>query len=179
MNADFAILDCVQTCRSPFLDTVIPYITYLGEGGILWIILSIVLICTKKYRRNGFTVAAALILCFIFCNILLKNIVARPRPFDINTEIELLINAPTDFSFPSGHTAAAFAVAAALMLCKNKMLGIPILIIAVLIAFSRLYLYVHFPSDVLAGMILGIILAFAAYTLVNKIYDKREKSRIA
>ena len=164
--------------RSPFLDSVMPYITYLGEGGILWIILALVLICIKKYRREGFTVAAALILCLIFCNFLLKNIVARTRPFDINTAVELLINPPTDFSFPSGHTAAAFATAVSLLLCKNKLLGIPVLVLAALIAFSRLHLYVHFPSDVLCGMILGVILAFAAHAIINLIYKKAENREI-
>ena len=174
-NIDFAILDFIQAnIRSPFLDAIMSFITYLGEGGILWIILAIVMICAKKYRREGFTVAAALILCLIFCNILIKNIVARTRPFDINTMIEPIISLPTDYSFPSGHTTAAFAAATALLLCKNRRFGIPTLIIAILIAFSRLYLYVHFPSDVLAGMILGAILAFAAYRIVNKIYEKRK-----
>ena len=172
-SIDFAILDFIQAnMRLPFSDTMMPFITHLGESGILWIILAIVLLCIKKYRREGFTVAAALILCLIFCNLLIKNIVARTRPFDINTAIELLIKPPTDFSFPSGHTAAAFATATALLLCKNKLLGIPVLILAVLIAFSRMYLYVHFPSDVLGGMILGVILAFVAYAIVKKIYRK-------
>lgn len=172
-SADFAILDFIQAnMRSPILDSVMPFITHLGAGGILWIIFAIVLMCMKKYRRDGFTIAAALILCFIFCNVLIKNIVARTRPFDINTMIEPLVRLPSDFSFPSGHTTAVFATAAALLLCKNRLLGIPVLILAVLIAFSRLYLYVHFPSDVLAGMILGTALAFAAYAIVNKIYWK-------
>ena len=174
-NVDFAILDFIQAnMRSPLLDTIMPYITHLGGVGILWIILSLVLICIRKYRRDGATTAVAIILCFIFCNFLLKNIVARPRPFDINTAAELLIKPPTDYSFPSGHTAAAFATALTLLLCKNKLLGIPMLILAILIAFSRLYLYVHFPSDVLGGLILGIILAFAAHGLVNTIWKRRK-----
>lgn len=176
-SADFAILDFIQAhMRSPFLDKIMPFITHLGAGGVLFIIFVIVLMCTKKYRREGFSAAAALTLSFVFCNILIKNIVARTRPFDINTSIELLIRPPVDYSFPSGHTAAAFAVATALLLCKNKLLGIPVLIIAVLIAFSRLYLYVHFPSDVLGGMILGIIVAFAANMIVNKMWKKKSRA---
>ena len=174
-SIDFAILDFIQAnMRSPFLDMIMPFITHLGAGGILWIILSIVMMCMKKYRREGFAMAVALVLCFVFCNVLIKNIVARTRPFEMNTMIEPLITLPSDFSFPSGHTTASFAAATALLLCKNKPLGIPALILAVLIAFSRLYLYVHFPSDVLAGMILGTILAFAAYAIVNKIWNKRK-----
>ena len=174
-SIDFAILDFIQAhMRAPFLDKVMPFITHLGESGIIWIILAVVLICIKKYRREGFTVAVALVLCLIFCNMLLKNIVARTRPFDINTMIEPIISLPTDYSFPSGHTTASFASAAALLLCKNKLLGIPALMLAVLIAFSRLYLYVHFPSDVIGGMVFGAILAFAAYRVMNKIYEKRK-----
>ena len=174
-NADFAVLDSLQaSVRNPFLDTVIPYITHLGDGGILWIILALVLIFLKKYRRTGVTVLVSLILCLIFCNGLLKNIVARIRPFDINTMIELLIEPPTDFSFPSGHTTASFATAISLLLCRNKCFGIPALLIAVLIAFSRLYLYVHFPSDVFCGIVLGIISALAAYMIVNAVYKKIE-----
>lgn len=174
-NADFAVLDSLQaSIRNPFLDTIMPYITHLGAGGILWIILAFALIFLKKYRRSGFTVLTALILCLIFCNGLLKNLVARIRPFDINTMIELLVEPPADFSFPSGHATASFAAAAALLLCRNKLFGIPALIIAVLIAFSRLYLYVHFPTDVFCGMMLGIILAFAAHMIMNVIYKKIE-----
>ena len=174
-NIDFAVLDFIQAhMRVPFLDTVMTRITHLGDGGVLWIVLAILLICIRKYRSEGFTSAAALILCLIFCNFLLKNIVARTRPFDINTAVELLIKSPTDYSFPSGHTAAAFAIAAALLICRNRLFGIPALILAALIAFSRLYLYVHFPSDVLGGMILGIILAIAAYVIINAVWQKQE-----
>ena len=177
-NIDFAVLDFIQAhFRSPFLDAVMPCITYLGEGGILWIILTIALLCAKKYRRDGCAVAAALILCLIFCNFLLKNIVARTRPFDIITTVGLLIKPPTDFSFPSGHTSAAFAAATALLLCKNKLPGIPALVLAVLIAFSRLYLYVHFPSDVLGGIVLGVAVAFAGYAIVDLIYKKTGKRK--
>ena len=169
-SVDFAILDFIQTnMRSPILDSVMPFITHLGAGGILWIILAVVLMCTKKYRREGFTIAAALILCFIFCNVLIKNIVARTRPFDINTMIEPLVRLPSDFSFPSGHTTAVFATAAALLLCKNRLLGIPVLILAVLIAFSRLYLYVHFPSDVLCGALLGVLAGFLGCLLAGRL----------
>ena len=175
---DFSILDFIQThMRSPLLNTIMPYITYLGESGILWIILTIALLCAKKYQRDGFAVAAALILCLIFCNFLLKNIVARTRPFDIITTVGLLIKPPTDFSFPSGHTSAAFAAATALLLCKNKLPGIPALVLAVLIAFSRLYLYVHFPSDVLGGIVLGVAVAFAGYAIVDLIYKKIGKRK--
>ncbi len=175
-DADFAILEFIQShFRCAFLDAVMPVITHLGAGGILWIILALSLICTKKYRRSGFTAAAALILCLIFCNGLLKNMIARTRPFDINTSFELLIRPPSDFSFPSGHTAASSAAAAALLWCGNKRMGIFASVIAALIAFSRLYLYVHFPSDVFAGAVLGVILAYAAHKIVDALYREKNK----
>jgi undecaprenyl-diphosphatase len=103
----------------------------------------------------------ALALDVLLCNVMLKPLVGRMRPFTVNTGVELLINAPKDFSFPSGHTAASFAAAFALLFVKNK-LWIPSMILASLIAFSRLYLYVHYPTDVLAGILLGLIVSVAA-----------------
>lgn len=103
----------------------------------------------------------ALALDVLLCNVMLKPLVGRMRPFTVNTGMELLINAPKDFSFPSGHTAASFAAAFALLFVKNK-LWIPSMILASLIAFSRLYLYVHYPTDVLAGILLGLIVSVAA-----------------
>ena len=103
----------------------------------------------------------ALALDVLLCNVMLKPLVGRMRPFTVNTGMELLINAPKDFSFPSGHTAASFAAAFALLFVKNK-LWIPSMILASLIAFSRLYLYVHYPTDVLAGILLGLIVGVAA-----------------
>jgi undecaprenyl-diphosphatase len=110
--------------------------------------------------------ALALLMDFIMCNIIIKPMVARIRPFDVNTNIILLIKAPADFSFPSGHTAAAFSATFSLAFGKNK-IWIPSAILASLIAFSRLYLYVHYPSDVLAGFILGMLLGFMANVIYN------------
>ena len=104
---------------------------------------------------------------------LLKNIVSRIRPYDLKQDIELLIKRLSDYSFPSGHTLASFEAATVLMI-KDKRLGIPALILAILIAFSRIYLYVHYPSDVLAGILFGIAFAFLAVFIVDKIYIKRE-----
>ncbi len=171
-DTDFSVLDFIQThMRCAASDAVMPYITHLGAGGILWVLLAAVLICIKKYRRAGLTIAAALILSLIFCNGLLKNAAARMRPFDINTNVSLLIRPPSDYSFPSGHTAASFASAVSLLLCRCKRLGAAALITAALISFSRLYLYVHFPSDVLAGALLGVIFAAAADKIIGAVYN--------
>ena len=114
--------------------------------------------------------AIALILVLLICNLTLKPIIARPRPFMLREEIELIISAPSGFSFPSGHTASSFAAAVGLFIYHKK-LGIAALIWAFLIAFSRLYMYVHYPTDVLAGMVIGILCAVVAMIIVNKVYE--------
>ena len=107
--------------------------------------------------------AAALVVDVILCNGILKHLVARTRPCDVNTAIRLLIARPHDFSFPSGHTAASFAAVTALYLADEKKLWKISCVVAVLIAFSRLYLYVHYPTDVLGGLAVGILSGMAGY----------------
>lgn len=160
LDVEFSILDFIQNqFRTPFGDFVMPLISKLGNGGIIWLVLSGLLCVFPKYRKAGVTMLTALALDVLF--VMLKPLVGRMRPFTVNTGMELLINAPKDFSFPSGHTAASFAAAFALLFVKNK-LWIPSMILASLIAFSRLYLYVHYPTDVLAGILLGLIVSVAA-----------------
>ena len=175
LNFDNAILDFIQTyMRNGFLDFILPIITKLGNDGILWILIAIAFLISKKYRASGVKLAIALLLCLIIGNITLKPLIARIRPFDINTEIELLITKPTDFSFPSGHTMSSFA-AAIVIYNANKRMGIIALILASLIAFSRLYLYVHFPSDVLAGLVIGVINSIIAIKCVDYFIKNNRK----
>jgi undecaprenyl-diphosphatase len=160
VNIDFAILDFIQAqLRNGFGDVFFPAVSFIANRGIVWILLALILIIIPKTRKLGLTVALSLALEALLCNVIIKPLVARTRPFDINTAIELLIAKPRDFSFPSGHTGASFAVASALFFKKSK-LYIPTGILAILIAFSRLYLYVHYPSDVICGAILGILSGF-------------------
>ena len=168
-NFDLPILDWItEHLYCDFLDFLMPAITHLGDSGILWIAIAAICICIPKYRKAGLTMAVSLLMGLLICNVTLKPLVARIRPFDyVGKEIALLIPKPHDFSFPSGHTNASFAAATALLLHHRK-IGIPAMILAVLIAFSRLYLYVHYPTDVLASVALGISLAFLAHFLVNK-----------
>lgn len=162
LDVEFSILDFIQNqFRTSFGDFVMPLISKLGNGGIIWLVLSGLLCVFPKYRKAGVTILTAFALDVLLCNVMLKPLVGRMRPFTVNTGVELLINAPKDFSFPSGHTAASFAAAFALLFVKNK-LWIPSMILASLIAFSRLYLYVHYPTDVLAGILLGLIVSVAA-----------------
>ena len=166
-NLDFLILDIIKNLRCGILDFVMPYITSLGNGGIIWIIAGLLMLCFKKTRKTGITVLISLLLSLIFCNLLIKPNVMRTRPFNL-IEMELLIAPPNDFSFPSGHASSSFAAAVSMYL-NNKQLGRWAILLASLIAFSRLYLYVHFPTDVLAGIVLGTILAFCAKKVTGKL----------
>lgn len=178
MNLDIIILDFIQAnMRNGFMDYIMPPITKLANLGIIWIILSICLLLSKKTRKIGFAMIISLAMNVIVCNILLKPMVGRIRPCHINTSIELLINGPIDFSFPSGHTSISFTAVGVLFFRKNK-LFLPALILAILIGFSRLYLYVHYPSDVLAGAILGILFGYIGHKIIlSKDHKKAGSSR--
>ena len=141
----------------------------------------VLLMLIPKYRKAGFSMGAALLMGLLLCNLTLKPLVARIRPYDYQLEhfnkvIPLLISAPHDFSFPSGHTIASFEAAVAMLICHKK-LGIPAMILAVLIAFSRLYLYVHYPTDVIASVILGTGLALLSVFLVNKLWPRLKRKQ--
>ena len=172
---ELRFLDFLQTIHTPLLDKILAFITSLGNAGIIWIVLAVVLLILPKTRKTGIIVAAALLMDLILCNLILKNLVARVRPYDVNTAIAILIKKPLDFSFPSGHTAASFAAMTALFLAKMKKAWIAALVLAVLIAFSRLYFYVHYPTDVLGGAIVGILSGIIGYAIVEKI-DKRRRT---
>lgn len=173
MQFELSFLDSIQSyLRCDFLDAAMPIISMLGNVGAIWIACAVVLILIPKTRKVGVILAVSLALEALCCNLILKPLVARIRPFDMNTAAQLLISPPKDFSFPSGHTGAAFAAASALFFSKNR-LWIASLILAILIAFSRLYLYVHYPTDVLGGVLLGILSGWLGYTLVGLIKKKR------
>lgn len=158
---EFCILDAIQSnVRTDYLDKIIPAITYLGSGGIIWIITAVILLLFESYRKCGIQMSCGLILGLIIGNLILKNLIARSRPCWINENVELLISVPKDYSFPSGHTMSSICCAV-ILLHYDKRIGIPALILAIAIAFSRLYLYVHFPSDILAGAVIGAVIAIA------------------
>ena len=181
---DLPILEWIaEHLHCGFLDAVMPVITALGNGGIFWIALALVLIITPKYRKAGLSMGLALLMGLLVCNLTIKPLVARIRPYDYQLEhfgntISLLIKTPHDYSFPSGHTIASFEAAIALLL-HNRKLGIPATVLAVLIAFSRLYLYVHYPTDVLVSVALGVGFAFLASILVKQGYRAWEKHKTA
>ena len=169
---DLPILEWIAAnLRCGFLDVLMPLITLLGDAGIFWILCSVALICIPKYRKIGLSMGISLLIGLLVCNVTLKPLVGRIRPYDyqllhFQKEIALLVEGLHDFSFPSGHTIASFEAATALLL-GNKKLGIPAMVLAVRIAFSRLYLYVHYPTDVLTSVVLGIGIAFLGTFLGN------------
>ena len=182
VHFDLPVLDWIaENMYCAFLDVTMPLITVLGNAGIFWILVAVILLCIPKYRKVGLSMGAALIMGLLICNITLKPLVARPRPYDFQLAnfgrtIELLIATPHDFSFPSGHTLASFEAATVLCI-HNKKLGIPAMILAALIAFSRLYLYVHYPTDVLFSVFLGLGIGILASWLVGKIWDKFQRNQ--
>ena len=163
MNIELSILDWIQTLHTHYLDKIMVFITRLGDAGIIWILLSIVLLLIPKTRKSGAVMVVALVVDVLLCNIVLKNLVARTRPYDVNTVVHLLVAKLHDYSFPSGHTAASFASVTALYLAGEKKLWKFALVLACLIAISRLYLYVHYPTDVLGGILFGVITGYLGY----------------
>ena len=155
---EIEILSMLQKIRTPLLDIFMSNITKLGNAGIVWLIL-----------------ASAFIVDLILCNGILKPLIARIRPFDVNSAIQLIVAKPHDYSFPSGHTAASFTAVMALYLAGEKKLWKIALVLAVLIAFSRLYLYVHYPTDVLGGIITGAIAGYIGYKLTFIVQSKHRK----
>ena len=161
------------TC--PFFDWLMPAVSALSAHGEIWILLAAVLVCVPKTRRVGLTMGVTLLLGFLIGNVGLKNIIARVRPYDVATDVTLLVERLHDFAFPSGHTLASFGAATALTLTHRRW-GAAALVLAAAIGFSRLYLFVHYPTDVVAGALLGVALAFAARWLVNCLYNKKNSA---
>ncbi|NLL92945.1 MAG: phosphatase PAP2 family protein [Clostridiales bacterium] len=168
------ILNAIQNIRCDFLDKLMVAITSLGDAGIVWIVIAVILLFIKKYRKIGITIILAITFSLIFTNGIIKPLVDRERPFTYVNDIILLIATPTDSSFPSGHSSASFAAATAIF-CWNKKYGICAYVLAGAIAFSRMYIFVHFPTDVGVGMILGIIYGIMAFFAVKKFLSIREE----
>ncbi|MGM9627881.1 MAG: phosphatase PAP2 family protein [Faecousia sp.] len=177
VSFDLPILEWIQAhLQCGFLDFLMPIITLFGDGGVFWIAVAVLLLIFPKTRKTGLGMAFALIMGLLVCNITLKPLVQRPRPYDFQYDnygiyINLLVERLHDYSFPSGHTIASFE-AATVLLKNSKKMGIPAMILAVLIAMSRLYLYVHYPTDVLFSVILGTLFGLLGNALAGKVASK-------
>ena len=175
---DLSVFEWVQTIHNSVLSAILVAITTLGEGGIIFIIFGLALIFTKKYRKAGVAIIVALLVMVVCNDVVLKSLFARPRPFNLELDwwnaayqYPDLVSRPDSFSFPSGHTSSAFAAAIALLWYDRKF-GIPMTIFAGIMGFSRIYVEVHYCSDVIAGAIVGIVYAIIAIIIVNLVYPK-------
>ncbi len=170
-NADWTILRTLQQLRNPFLDVLVPIITFFGNAGWLWIAIGIAFLCYRPYRKQGIFLLAGLLLGLIIGNGILKNLVARPRPCWLDPSVSLLIGTPHDYSFPSGHTLSSF-IAATVLTKSARPIAIFAWVMASLIALSRLYLFVHFPTDVLFGALLGVGIGICVLLGGNALFRK-------
>lgn len=175
MEIELKILDLIQRIRTPLGDHIMYMITKLGNAGAVWILLAAMLLLISKTRKSGVMLILTLTVDFVLCNGILKPCIARIRPCDVNTAVSLLIARPGDFSFPSGHTAASFAATSALYFAGERKLWKPALVLSVLIAFSRLYLYVHYPTDILGGIIVGIVSGYIGCRMAAKLEEMKNK----
>lgn len=166
MDWELEFLHYLQTIHTPELDKKMLFFTGLGDKTILIALFLLALIIIPKTRKYGIPMAIAVVISVLIVNVAIKPSVMRCRPCWLDQSVPLLIPVPHDYSFPSGHTNAFFAMATAVHL-KNKKLGAPALVIAALVAFSRLYLFVHWPTDVIGGMITGVLSAKIGYKITN------------
>ena len=158
MPFEFSILNLIQGLRTPMFDQIVIFITSLAN--YVWYILIIGLLLNKPTRKIGVVLVVAMILQYLINAGILKHLFARVRPCNVYTTVELLIKRPKGFSFPSGHSAAAFCVVGVLYGAKIRELFWPVFVLAILIGFSRLYLYVHFPTDVFVGALCGFAIGY-------------------
>ena len=166
-----------ENLRMDFLTPFWKAVTFLGNGGWFWIVLGIGFLCFKRTRRVGITLLAALVIGALVTNVALKNLVARTRPYDYSEVIKALLPPQSDFSFPSGHTCASFAAAYVCLKMLPGGWGIGTMILAGLIAFSRLYLGVHFPTDILGGLLIGLAAGWLAYRMMCYRNIKKVKNK--
>lgn len=176
LEIDGNILLWIQdNIRFDFLNPIMKGITMMGDNGLIWIALALLLTAIPKTRKVGIVCLCSMAVTFIVCNLGMKNIVARTRPYEVIDGLQRLVAAETSYSFPSGHSSSAFACAVVIFKEMPKKFGIPALSFAIIIALSRLYVGVHYPSDVLSGVLLGTILALLTCYVYHKIVKDKSK----
>lgn len=210
LNFDLNVFAWIQSIQNSILNTIMVVITTLGDEGIFFIALGLVLMCFKKHRKAGVAVLVALLVMEVGNNLILKELIARPRPFfifnpdaipldhknyaeileKVTASVERLpelaarwvdtyrypdlVHAPSSWSFPSGHTSSAFAAAFA-VLWYNRKIGIPTVVFAALMGFSRIYVQVHYCTDVLAGVLVGLVYALIGVLIVKFLFPVLDK----
>ena len=176
-EADF-LLFLQNHVRNDFLDVIMNGLSTMMNGGVFAIILIVLLLLYKKTRRIGIVALIALLTCFVINNLILKNAIARTRPYDAIDGLILITKKPNDYSFPSGHSAISFVVAGAITWClprNKKWIGVLLLVLSGFIAFSRLYVGAHYPTDVIFGTLSGIIISIVVYFIVWKRINKNDQ----
>ena len=194
VNIDAAIYTWIDGIMNPTLNAIMTFITHLGDTpGIIWFVIGICLLIPRKTRKLGILLFAGLAISSVINNLILKELIGRPRPYvlwDEKPEVWLragytyewpeLIKKSSSPSFPSGHTSTSIGAAFALLLgCFQKenkkflAVGIPAFIISLLIGFSRIYVHIHYPTDVIVGAVVGIIGGVIAYLLIEKLFMKK------
>ncbi|MBR6325916.1 MAG: phosphatase PAP2 family protein [Lachnospiraceae bacterium] len=168
-----------DTLRGPFLDPVMTTVTHLGDAGIVWVVMSIVLLAVKRTRKVGLCCFLALLIMLIVNNYVIKILVDRTRPYEVVEGLTAIVPLPGDASFPSGHTAAGIAAAVVLIGETKARYWIPALLLALLVAFSRMYVGVHYPTDVLGGAILGILYGLAGLALGRMLWRRMQAKKTA
>jgi len=185
-NWDVSVLNWLQEhMANPILDGFFAFVTHLGDEGILWIALAVIFLFFKKTRKMGITMGVALLLGLILGNGVLKNVIGRVRPYNLEGAYgsiigvdDLLVGQPGDKSFPSGHTLGSFEAALA-MFYYDRRFGIPAVVLAAMIAFSRMYLYLHYPTDIMGGLVLAVVNVILAIIIVNMVYKFIEKKKVS
>ena len=159
------------------LTPVMRVLSLLGDKGAFWIVLSLILLAFRRTRRLGVCCVVSMALTFLVVNCAIKPLIARTRPYDLFSEIQILTHTERDFSFPSGHSANSFAVAWILYRMAPRKYGVPAVVFAALIAFSRLYVGVHYPTDVLAGIAIAIVMAELTVRQLPRVEEKVVRGR--
>ena len=174
---DFQILYAIQGIRTPLFDSFIIWLTnFVGGYGQLWLVVGVVMCTFKKARKAGIAVLMSWVLVYVVNQCGLKELIARVRPCNIDQTIDMLVKAPSSYSCPSTHSAWALGGAVSIFMFHKKR-GIPVILFSLLICFSRLYLFVHFPTDVLFGAFIGTLIGILCWYIVKRVSKVFEKKK--
>ncbi|MDO5123154.1 MAG: phosphatase PAP2 family protein [Eubacteriales bacterium] len=172
MQLDELVLRKVKKLHSKTNNRIMAFVTHLGTGGFIWFALSLPLLIIKSTRMAGVNIMFSLVITYLLGELFIKHIVARIRPSETLPEEEQIVKRPKYYSFPSGHSASSFSVVAVTVFLCRPFIFIPVIVVATMIAFSRLYLRVHYLSDVVVGVLLGFACGAFSVPLFKFLVDK-------